>query len=95
MNLHEQHFVCWRSVGPKDIKHTFIHARHLQQLLHKFDIASFVIREKRWILFKDLQDDSHSSLVLYSYIRPCNLSTSTRSISQRSSVVKQETVQQV
>ena len=25
MNLHKQNFVCWPSVGPQDIKQTYIH----------------------------------------------------------------------
>ena len=43
-------------------------ARHAQQLLHKFDIASVVEREKHWTVFKYFQDDSHSSLALFKYV---------------------------
>ena len=35
MNLHKQNFVCWPSVGPQDIKQTYIHtciARGTRQL---------------------------------------------------------------
>ena len=45
-------------------------ACHLRQLLHKFDIASVVEREKHWTVFKYFQDDSHSSLALFETLQP-------------------------
>ena len=45
---------------------TFLEQR-LQQLLHSFDIASVVEREKPWVAFKYLHD---SSLVLYKTLQP-------------------------
>ena len=45
-------------------------ACHSQQLLHKFDIASVVEREKHWTMFKYFQDDSHSSLALFRTLQP-------------------------
>ena len=34
MNLHKQNFVCWPSVGPQDIKHTYI--RKILLLFYRF-----------------------------------------------------------
>ena len=39
--------------------------QHSQQLFHSFDIASVIDREKHWVTFRYLHDDSHSSLLLY------------------------------
>ena len=41
-----------------------------QQLLHKFEIASVVEREKHWTVFKYFQDDNHSSLALFRTLQP-------------------------
>lgn len=40
-------------------------AHHLQQLLHEFNVASAVNREKHWIVFRFFHDDSQSSPVLH------------------------------
>ena len=35
MNLHKQNFVCWPSVGPQDIKQTYIHTYNSIGLLSR------------------------------------------------------------
>ena len=44
--------------------------QHSQQLFHSFDIASVIDREKHWVTFSYLHDDSHSSLLLYRTLQP-------------------------
>ena len=44
--------------------------QHSQQLFHSFDIASVIDREKHWVTFRYLHDDSHSSLLLYRTLQP-------------------------
>ena len=36
MNLHKQKYVCWPSVGPKDIKQAYIHTS-AQRLIGRSD----------------------------------------------------------
>ena len=44
--------------------------QHSQQLFHSFDIASVIDREKHWVAFRYLHDDSHNSLLLYRTLQP-------------------------
>ena len=43
MNLHKQNFVCWPSVGPQDIKQTYIHTYNvlLGSLLYQLQADMF------------------------------------------------------
>ena len=58
--------------------------QHSQQLFHSFDIASVIDREKHWVTFRYLHDDSTAA----SYcIGPCSLSTSMHVTSLKSSAL--------